>query len=97
MASTEEYKNFVIDKLSSLENISCRPMMGEYILYYNSVIFGGIYDNRLLIKITEKNRKYGLKEVLPYKGGKTMFVIENANDTKTLQSIVQDTYESLKR
>ena len=97
MASTEEYKNFVIDKLSSLENISCRPMMGEYILYYNSVIFGGIYDNRLLIKITEKNRKYGLKEVLPYKGGKTMFVIENVNDTKTLQSIVQDTYESLKR
>ena len=27
-------------------------MMGEYILYYRGRVFGGIYDNRLLVKHT---------------------------------------------
>ena len=36
MASTKEYLEFVLEQLSSLEDISYRAMMGEYILYYNS-------------------------------------------------------------
>lgn len=31
-------------------------MMGEYLLYYRKVLFGGIYDNRLLVKIVESNK-----------------------------------------
>ena len=50
MASSKEYKDFVLDNLHLLDNITCRPMMGEYLLYYNKVLFGGIYDDRLLIK-----------------------------------------------
>ena len=34
MASTKEYLEFVLEQLSSLEDISYRAMMGEYILYY---------------------------------------------------------------
>ena len=50
MASTKEYLNFVIEQLSGMDEISYRAMMGEYILYYRGRVFGGIYDDRLLVK-----------------------------------------------
>jgi len=50
MASTIEYRDYVLEQLSILDNISYKPMMGEYLLYYRGVLFGGIYDDRLLIK-----------------------------------------------
>lgn len=50
MASTKEYLDFVLEQLSGLDEISQRAMMGEYILYYRGRVFGGIYDDRLLVK-----------------------------------------------
>ena len=50
MASSKEYLNFILAQLSDLEDVSCRAMMGEYILYYKGKIVGGIYDDRLLVK-----------------------------------------------
>ena len=57
MATTKNYRDFLLEQMNLLENIVCRPMMGEYLLYYNNVLFGGIYDDRLLVKIVEKNKK----------------------------------------
>ena len=34
MASSKEYLDFILEQLSELEEMSYRPMMGEYILYY---------------------------------------------------------------
>lgn len=50
MASTKDYLDFVLEQLSGLEDVTCRAMMGEFILYYRGRIVGGIYDNRLLVK-----------------------------------------------
>ena len=50
MASSKEYLDFILEQLSELEEMSYRPMMGEYILYYRGKIIGGVYDNRLLLK-----------------------------------------------
>ena len=50
MASTKEYLDFVMEQLSGLDEVSSRAMMGEYILYYRGRIFGGVYDDRLLVK-----------------------------------------------
>ena len=50
MASTKEYLDFVLEQLSGLDEVSFRAMMGEYILYYRGRVFGGIYDDRLLVK-----------------------------------------------
>ena len=50
MASTKAYLDFVLEQLSGLDEISSREMMGEFILYYRGKIFGGIYDDRLLVK-----------------------------------------------
>lgn len=34
MASGKEYLHFILEQLSDLDDISYRPMMGEFILYY---------------------------------------------------------------
>ena len=42
---------FVYGKISvDIINISSRAMMGEFIIYYRGKAFGGIYDDRLLVK-----------------------------------------------
>ena len=50
MASSKEYLNFILEQLSGLEEITYKPMMGEFIIYYRGKIVGGIYDDRLLVK-----------------------------------------------
>ena len=47
MAKAKDYKDFILEQLDLLNNINCRAMMGEYLLYYNNILFGGIYDNRI--------------------------------------------------
>ena len=41
MASTKGYLEFILEQLSELDGISCRAMMGEYILYYRGKGSGG--------------------------------------------------------
>lgn len=50
MASNKEYLDFILEQVSELDNISYRAMMGEFIIYYNGKIIGGIHDDRLLVK-----------------------------------------------
>lgn len=91
MASTKEYKDFVLEQLNLLDNITCRPMMGEYLLYYKGTLFGGIYDERLLVKIVSRNQKYQMKEAIPYEGAKAMYLVDDIDNQETLRNIVLDT------
>ena len=52
MASSQGYLDFILDQLSEAGEISHRPMMGEYVLYYRGKVFGGVYDDRFLVKPT---------------------------------------------
>ena len=82
MSSSPQYLQFVLEQLSDLPSISCRPMMGEYILYYQDKIIGGIYDNRLLIKPV-KSALSLLKDPVyetPYPGAKQMLLIQQVED-----------------
>ncbi len=97
MASTTDYKDFILDQLRLLDNIKDRQMMGEYLLYYNDVLFGGIYDNRLLVKIVEENKKYNLPLALPYKNAKPMYLIGDVENQSLLKEIVIATYRGLKK
>ena len=40
MASSKEYLEFILGKLSELEEITYRAMMGEFIIYYRGKIVG---------------------------------------------------------
>ena len=61
MSTTKEYKNYILEQLNILSDITYKPMMGEYLLYYKGILFGGIYDDRLVVKIVNNNRKYKMK------------------------------------
>lgn len=50
MASSQDYLDYVLDLLSGVEGLTTRKMMGEYLLYSEGTLFGGVYDDRLLIK-----------------------------------------------
>ena len=96
MATTKEYKDFILEQLNSLDDITCKPMMGEYLLYYKNVLFGGIYDDRLLVKITDTNKKYNMEESTPYDGAKNMYLVDDVDNIDKLKDIVIDTYNGIK-
>ena len=78
MASSKEYLEYVLEQLRDIEDISCRQMMGEYILYHEGKIFGGIYDDRFLVKDTETARSIipDAERQLPYEGAREMLAAD---------------------
>lgn len=97
MASTKDYRDFIMEQLNILNDITYKPMMGEYLLYYQGVLFGGIYDNRLLVKKVSNNQKYHLLDALPYKGAKPMYLIDDVENQELLKQIILDTAKDLKK
>jgi len=97
MATTKDYRDFVLEQLILLDNITCKSMMGEYLLYYNGVLFGGIYDDRLLVKIVDNNKKYNMQESIPYDGAKPMYLVDDVDNQEILRDIILDTYKDLKK
>ncbi|MBO4432828.1 MAG: TfoX/Sxy family protein [Clostridia bacterium] len=95
MASSKEYRDFCLEQLSLLDGITSRPMMGEYMLYLNGLLFGGVYDDNLLLKRTENNKKYEMSEVIPYLGAKPMYLVDDIDNKEKLKDIVLDTCRDL--
>ena len=96
MSTSKEYKDFILEQLQILDNITCKPMMGEYLLYYNNILFGGIYDDRLLVKIVETNKKYNMEEQIPYETAKPMYMVVDVDNCELLKEIVIETCKGLK-
>ena len=96
MATSKEYRDFILEQLDLLNDIICKPMMGEFLLYYNSILFGGIYDDRLLVKRTETNIKYNMKEQIPYDGAKPMYLVDDIDNKELIKEIVIETCKGLK-
>jgi len=97
MATTKDYRDFIIEQLNLLDNITCKSMMGEYLLYYNGLLFGGIYDDRLLVKIVDSNKKYNMQESIPYESAKPMYLVDDVDNQEALRDIVLDTCKDLKK
>ena len=97
MATTKDYRDFILEQLNLLDNITCKSMMGEYLLYYNGILFGGIYDDRLLVKRVDSNKKYNMQESIPYESAKPMYLVDDVDNQELLRSIVLDTCKDLKK
>ena len=97
MASTKAYLDYVLEQLSGLEEISYRAMMGEYILYYRGKVFGGIYDDRLLVKPVPVAVKLmpDVELELPYDGAKEMLLAEDVDNSGLLRALVESMWEEL--
>ncbi len=87
MASSSEYLTYVLELLREVGGISYKKMMGEYILYKDEKIFGGVYDNRFLVKKVAGLENYHMKEQIPYPTAKPMFLIDS-EDPEEIQDIV---------
>ena len=89
MASTKAYLTYILERLSELDDVRYRAMMGEYILYYRGKVVGGVYDNRLLLKPTPSARALlpGAPTELPYEGAKAM-LLADTDDRELLASVL---------
>ena len=97
MASSKEYLDFILDQLSELEDISCRAMMGEYIIYYGGKVIGGIYDDRFLVKSTRSAAAMMPEADMecPYEGAKEMLLVDNVENKEFLKALLDAMYEEL--
>ena len=90
MSSGKEYLDYILEQLSDAEGVTYRAMMGEYGLYHQGKIFGGIYDDRLLVKPT-KSAKALLPDAPmepPYEGAKPMLLVDNVDDRAFLRELI---------
>ena len=88
MASSQDYLLYVLELLREVDGVSYKKMMGEYILYKDNIIFGGIYDNRFLVKKVEGLEEYHMKEVIPYPTSKGMLLVDS-EDPDLIKEIVE--------
>lgn len=97
MASSKDYLNFVVDQLSTLDEITTRQMMGEYIIYYKKKIIGGIYDDRFLVKITKTSleKMPDAPREIPYEGAKEMLLVEEIDNRDFLRDLILSMYDEL--
>ncbi len=97
MASSKEYLHFILEQLSDLDDISYRPMMGEFILYYRGKIVGGIYDDRLLVKKTRSALELMPAAIceLPYEGAKEMLLVDEVDSKEFLTDLFEAMYNEL--
>ena len=94
MATSKDYFEFVLELLRETSGVSYKKMMGEYILYKDNIIFGGVYDNRFLVKKTPSLEGYHLKEQIPYPSAKVMLLVDS-EDPDEIKEIVELVYKDL--
>ena len=97
VASSKEYLDFILEQLSGLNGITSKQMMGEYILYINGRIIGGIYDDRFLVKPTKSAMALmpDADRELPYEGAKEMLLVDNVDNRDFLTELVTAMYDEL--
>ena len=105
MASTKAFLEAVLERLANPE-ITFRPMMGEYVIYYRGKVVGGIYDDRFLLKKTKSalaianDLERPLATDIPYEGGKETLVpdlIDLETTRRLIEAIADDLPEPKKK
>ena len=97
MPSSKEYLDFILEQLSGLKDITYKPMMGEFLIYYRGKLVGGIYDDRLLVKPVKSALSYlpQAEYALPYEGAKEMLLVDNVDDSDFLTGLLEAMYDDL--
>ena len=97
MPSSKEYLIFILEQLSGLKDVTYKPMMGEFLIYYRGKLVGGIYDDRLLVKPVKSAIDYlaQAEYSLPYEGAKEMLNVDNVDDKAFLTGLFEVMYDDL--
>lgn len=97
MASSKEYLEFILEQLSEANDVAYRAMMGEYVLYYRGKVFGGIYDDRFLVKPTPSAAAMmpNAARELPYDGAKEMLLVDDVDNKAFLRDLLESMYPEI--
>ena len=87
MASTPQFLEFVLDLLQDVPDVTTRKMMGEYLLYAQGQLFGGVYDDRFLVKDVPAARSMLSTVEVPYDGAAPMLVVD-VEDRESVATLV---------
>ena len=100
MASSKEFLDYVLGQLSALDDVSHRAMMGEFLLYHRGKVFGGVYDDRFLLKATKASAAAfpDSPRELPYPGAKEMILVDcdGVEERRLLAAAVEAMVRELK-
>lgn len=97
MATSRAFMEFLLDQFSELPDVTCRPMMGEYVLYYRGKVVGDVCDGRLLVKPVPAACAMlpDAPHEPPYPGAKDMLLVENVDDREALCALLRAMYDEL--
>lgn len=95
--NNKELAAYVTEQLADLGEVRSIPMMGGYVFYYRERIFGGIYGNGFMVKVTKASRQYMPDSVPepPYEGAKEMLPVTILDKREMLQKMVAEMFEEL--
>ena len=90
MSSSRDYLHFTLEQLAGLEGLRWRAMMGEYVLYVQDKVVGGVYDDRLLVKPTAAAMAMlpDAARELPYEGAREMLLVDRMEDAAFLKTLL---------
>ena len=94
MASTPEFLAYVLDLLVDVPEVTTRKMMGEYLLYASGKLFGGVYDDRFLVKDTESSRAALATREVPSEGASPMLLVD-VEDAEVVSAMVEAMLDEL--
>lgn len=98
MSTSKSFLEFVKEQLSEAGEVTTRPMMGEYLVYFRGKLIGDICDDRLLVKVTRASEAMlpNASQELPYEGAKTpMILVDDLDDRTFLRTLLEAMYEEL--
>ncbi len=95
--ANRELAEYIMEQLADLGEVRNIPMMGGYVFYYRERIFGGIYGNGFLVKVTEASKRFMPDSVPepPYDGAKPMLPVTILEDRGKMQEMVKAMYPEL--
>lgn len=98
MATDKNTLDNLLEKLGRFGLFTVRPMMGEYLLYFNGKYIGGIFDGRPLIKITKSNAEKlkNAEYLIPYPGSSPhIYLNTEAHGDDEITEFLKTTYEQM--
>lgn len=98
MSTDKDYLNFLLDQLSSLEGITWRMMMGEYLLYYRGKVAAYVCHDRFLVKPVPAALKmlpHAEYDSISEGGRKKLLRVDNVDDPEFLADLLNAIYDEL--
>ena len=81
MATSKEYIEFVCEQLEGIENVTCRKMFGEYMVYVNAKPLLIVCDNTVMVKKAPELAALmqDAPDAVPYEGAKVHYILDIEN------------------